>query len=143
MVFDLNNNELATTIDLESHPMYIALAPNGEKIYAVMMHSPKIAIISKVGTEWQRTGTIEGLEEFHMLYGAVFEPSGKYLFVTCSNQLNSFVPRYRPQTGSQFALLCVIDTDINQIVKMLDVGSYATGITTDNSVVIIDKPYGK
>lgn len=143
MVFDLNNNELATTIDLESHPMYIALAPNGEKIYAVMMHSPKIAIIAKVGTEWQRTGTIEGLEEFHMLYGAVFEPSGKYLFVTCSNQLNSFVPRYRPQTGSQFALLCVIDTEINQIVKMLDVGSYATGITTDNSVVIIDKPYGK
>jgi hypothetical protein len=64
------------------------------------------------------------------LYGADLSPDGKYLYVTCSNNDpdHQFEPHYNIPGKTRPSLVCIYDVTTNELVKILDVGSFATGI---------------
>ncbi|MBT8399173.1 MAG: YncE family protein [Rhodothermia bacterium] len=66
-----------------------------------------------------------GLAEPH---GAALSPDGRYLYVSNNNLKGTYTPRHDLGYNSNAGTVVVIDTGTNEIVKVLEVGSNATGI---------------
>ncbi|MDP2303718.1 MAG: YncE family protein [Ignavibacteria bacterium] len=128
LIIDTETGTIKQSIPVASHPMQMALSSAGNKLYVTSMHEPKITILNKNGGNWSVTGVIEH-KAFVMLYGVDLSIDDKYLYVTSSNQINGYKPRYKIQGMNRASNVCVIETQSNEVVKIIDVDSYATGIT--------------
>jgi YVTN family beta-propeller protein len=72
------------------------------------------------------TATIEG-EGLAQPHGAVLSPDGRYLFVSNNNRNGTYTPTGdNPDAGT----ITVIDTETNEITKVIEVGTYPSGIGT-------------
>ncbi len=117
------------TLDIQDHPMQAAISEDGLTIYVVSHHEPIVTTITKSSTSETWTKTLEyGNPAFQHLYGADLSADGKYLYMTCSNEENDFDPHYSIPGVERQSLLCVYDTELKEVVKIIDLGSYATGI---------------
>ncbi len=127
LVVDTQTKTIVQEITIQNHPMQSAVSSDGNRIYTVSHHHPVITEITKTGNIWSITNEFES-PYFHHLYGADLSPDGRYLYVTCANDTDDFKPGYRLPGQTRSALLCVYDTQTREIVRILDSGSYATGI---------------
>lgn len=133
LIIDAVTRLVKQEIQTEDHPMQMAVSSDGNSIYVSIMHHAKVLVLRKSGNNWVIFKEILH-PSFSMVYGCDISKDGKFVYVTNSNQLDSFMPHYliknRPNRKST---VTVIDTQINEVVKVIDVGSYATGITVDKS----------
>lgn len=131
LVVKLETKQIIQEIPIQDHPMQSAITEDGNKIYTVSHHEPIITEITKTGESWSITREFTS-EAFHHLYGADISRDGKYLYVTCSNNDpdHPFEPHYKIQGVSRPSLVCIYDIVKNEIVKIIDIGSFATGIAT-------------
>lgn len=129
LVIKLTTKEILQELLIKEHPMQSAVSSDGNKIYTVSHHEPIITEITKNGESWSITREFTS-EAFHHLYGADLSPDGKYLYVTCSNNDpdHPFEPHYKIPGTTRSSLVCIYDIEMNEIVKIIDVGSFATGI---------------
>lgn len=127
LILDTQTKSVIQEIAIQNHPMQSAVSNDGNKIYAVSHHHPVITEITKSGNSWSVTNEFESAY-FHHLYGADLSPDGRYLYVTCANDTDEFKPGYRKPGQTRSALLCIYDTQTREIVRILDTGSFATGI---------------
>ena len=129
LIINLDTKQVIQQLAIKNHPMQSAVSSDGTKIYTVSHHEPIITEITKTGESWSITREYTH-EAFHHLYGADLSPDGKYLYVTCSNSdpAHPFEPHYKIPGKTRPSLVCVYDVTINEVVKILDVGSFATGI---------------
>jgi DNA-binding beta-propeller fold protein YncE len=131
LVIKLETKQIIQEIPIQDHPMQSAITEDGNKIYTVSHHEPIITEITKNGENWSITREYTS-EAFHHLYGADISRDGKYLYVTCSNNDpdHQFEPHYKIPDVSRPSLVCIYDIALNEIVKIIDIGSFATGIAT-------------
>jgi len=129
LVIKLETNEIIKELAIQHHPMQSAVSEDGNKIYTVSHHEPIITEITRSGESWSVTREFTN-EAFHHLYGADLSPDGKYLYVTCANNdpAHEFEPRYSIPGKTRPSLVCIYDVELNELVKIVDVGSFATGI---------------
>ncbi len=127
MIIETATKQILQEIPIMHHPMQAAISPDGNKIYVVSLHEPYITVIEKAGTTWTKT-EFQNADAFHHLYGADLSPDGRYLYITCSNDDNHFSPPYKIPGKERPSLLCIFDTQLGELVKVLDIGSYSTGI---------------
>lgn len=108
------------------HPMQGAVSSDGSKYYAVSHHYPYLSEITKSGNEW----TIQEyeMEAFQHAYGCDLTPDGKYLYITCSNDENEFQPYFQIKGKDRPSIVCIYDVQDHNLVKVIDIGSYATGV---------------
>ena len=129
LVINLVTKQVIQELAIKSHPMQSAVSQDGNKIFTVSHHEPIITEITKSGESWTITREYTN-DAFHHLYGADLSPDGKYLYVTCSNNdpNHQFEPHYKIPNTTRPSLVCIYDVATNELVKILDVGSFATGI---------------
>ncbi len=127
LIIDNETKQIIQEIAIQNHPMQSAISSDGNKIYVVSHHTPYISVIEKNGTTWTKR-EIQNEDAFQHLYGADLSPDGRYLFVTCSNDENHFTPPYEISGKERPSLLCIFDTQTEELVKVLDIGSYSTGV---------------
>ena len=129
LVINLETKQVIQELLIKNHPMQSAISQDENKIYRVSHHEPIITEITKNGESWTITREFTN-EAFHHLYGADLSPDGKYLYVTCSNNdpAHQFEPHYKIPDKTRPSLVCIYDVTTNELVKILDVGSFATGI---------------
>jgi YVTN family beta-propeller protein len=129
LVINLETKQVIQDLAIQNHPMQSAISSDGNKIYTVSHHEPIITEITKSGESWTITREYTN-EAFHHLYGADLSPDGKFLYVTCANNdpAHEFEPHYKIPGTVRSSLVCVYDVEANELVKILDVGSFATGI---------------
>ncbi|QQS37658.1 MAG: hypothetical protein IPM56_06820 [Ignavibacteriales bacterium] len=127
LIIETQTNTVVKEFDIKEHPMQAAISSDGNKIFVVSHHDPYITEITKSGTSWTITNEFES-PLFHHLYGADLSGDDRYLYVTCSNSTDDFKSRYQNSGQTRAALLCIYDTQTHEIVRVLDTGSYATGI---------------
>jgi len=129
LVINLVTKQVIQELLIKNHPMQSAVSQDGNKIYTVSHHEPIITEITKNGESWTITREFTN-EAFHHLYGADLSPDGRYLYVTCSNNdpAHQFEPHYKIPDKARPSLVCIYDVTTNELVKILDVGSFATGI---------------
>ena len=125
----IETHEILQEIAIQDHPMQSAVSTDGNKIYTVSHHQPVITEITKNGESWSITNEFTS-DVFHHLYGADLSPDGKYLYVTCANNdpAHEFEPHYKVPGTTRNSLVCVYDVNMKELVKIIDVGSFATGI---------------
>ncbi|HSP87644.1 MAG TPA: YncE family protein, partial [Ignavibacteriaceae bacterium] len=129
LIVDTETKQILQEIPISHHPMQAAITPDGNKIFVVSHHIPAITIIEKNGTTWTWK-EIQNVDAFHHLYGADLSPDGRYLYVTCSNAENHFKPAYEIPNKQKPSLLCIFDTQTEELVKVIDIGSYSTGVAS-------------
>jgi len=131
LIINLETKQVLQELMIKEHPMQSAISQDGNKIYTVSHHEPIITEITKSGESWSITREFTS-EAFHHLYGADLSPDGKYLYVTCSNNdpNDQFERHYKIAGEFRPSLVCVYDVTTGELVKILDVGSFATGIAS-------------
>lgn len=129
LVIDTQTKSILSELMIHEHPMYSAISSDGSKIYVVSHHHPYITEVTKSGDSWAITNEFQS-PAFHHLYGADLSADGRYLYVTCSNETDEFKARYQQHGQTRAALLCIYDTQTHEIVRIIDTGSFATGIVS-------------
>lgn len=129
LIINVDTKQIIQQLAIKNHPMQSAISSDGNKIFTVSHHEPIITEITKSGESWSVTREYTH-EAFHHLYGADLSPDGKYLYVTCSNNdpNNQFERHYKIPGEFRPSLVCIYDITTSELVKILDVGSFATGI---------------
>jgi YVTN family beta-propeller protein len=127
LIIDTETKLVLQEIEIRNHPMQSAVSLDGNKIYVVSHHEPVISIIEKNGTAWTKR-EFQDIDAFHHLYGADLSQDGRYLFITCSNVADDYKPIYEIPNKERPSLLCIFDTQSEELVKVLDIGSYSTGV---------------
>jgi YVTN family beta-propeller protein len=127
IIYDLNTRLETARINVGHHPMQMAITPDGNLIYVTIFHENKIKVLRKEGTNWNIENEISH-PAFSMPWGIDLTKDGKYIVVTSSNESNTYKPRYKPKGKERISNVVFIETATNEVVKVLDVESYASGI---------------
>jgi YVTN family beta-propeller protein len=112
------------TLQVGKQPWHPVISGDGTTAYVPnkMSHSVSVVDLTTPGV----TTTIEG-EGLAQPHGAALSADGRYLFVSNNNREGTYTPEGdNPEAGT----VTVIDTKTHEIMKVIEVGTYPTGVGT-------------
>lgn len=112
------------TLEVGRQPWHPVIARESGLAYVPNKMSHSISVVDVNNASVRATIRGDGIAQPH---GAVLSADGQYLFVSNNNREGTYKPRGdNPNAGT----VTVIDTDTGEIVKIIEVGTYPTGIGT-------------
>ncbi|MFQ5743648.1 MAG: YncE family protein [Acidobacteriota bacterium] len=146
LVFDLSQAPhvtLVKSIPVNTAPWHPVFSPDGRFVYVGNQGANTVTVIDTA--DWSVAAVIagEGIAEPH---GAAVSADGKKLYVSSHNLKGEYVPAPRdgegarprlsanaasgakPDDGEPRGTVVVIDTESRQILKVIEVGHYASGV---------------
>jgi YVTN family beta-propeller protein len=112
------------TLQVGKQPWHPVISADGTTAYVPNKMSHTVSVVDL--TTPAVTATIEG-EGLAQPHGTVLSPDGRYLFVSNNNRKGTYTPSGdTPDAGT----VTVIDTQTNEITKVIEVGTYPTGLGT-------------
>lgn len=127
MVFDLADPSaprIVQRVQIGGAPWHPAFTPDGRYVYVPLNRANQVAVVD-TGT-WEVVERIQGqgIAEPH---GAAPSPDGRWMFISNNNLEGTYVAT-GPDPG--VGTVAVVDTDTREIVQVIEVGPYATGLET-------------
>ncbi|HET7692613.1 MAG TPA: beta-propeller fold lactonase family protein [Gemmatimonadota bacterium] len=127
MVFDLADPSaprVVQRIQIGGAPWHPAFTTDGRHVYVPLNRANQVAVVD-TGT-WEVVERIQGrgIAEPH---GAVPSPDGRWMFISNNNLEGTYVAT-GPDPG--VGTVAVVDTESREIVQVIEVGPYATGLET-------------
>jgi len=127
LVFDASDApalSVTDTLTVGQEPWHPVISGDGSTAYVPSKKSHSVSVVDL--EEPAVTATIEG-DGLAQPHGTALSPDGQYLFVSNNNRNGTYTPEGdNPDAGT----VTVIDTDTHEIVKVIEVGTYPTGIGT-------------
>jgi len=127
LVFDASDApalSVVDTLDVGKQPWHPVITSDGSTAYVPNKRSHSVSVVDLERRTVTTTIEGEGLAQPH---GAALSPDGKYLFVSNNNRNGTYTPEGdNPDAGT----VAVVDTGTNEIVEVIEVGTYPTGIGT-------------
>jgi YVTN family beta-propeller protein len=121
---DPSSIQVLDTLQVGKQPWHPVITPDNKRAYVPNKSSNSISVIDLEAREVTATITGEGIAQPH---GTALSPDGRYLFVSNNNRKGTYTPSGdNPDAGT----ITVIDTQTNDIVKVIEVGTYPTGVGT-------------
>jgi len=112
------------TVEVGKQPWHPVITSDGRTAYVPNKGSHTISVVDLENQVVRATIEGEGVAQPH---GAALSPDGKHLFVSNNNRNGTYTPQDdNPDAGT----VTVIDTQTNEIVKVIEVGTYPTGVGT-------------
>ncbi|WP_228702791.1 YVTN family beta-propeller repeat protein [Salisaeta longa] len=127
LLFDMSNAPAITvtdTLQVGAQPWHPVISPDGRYAYIPNKASHSVSIIDLQAREVVDTITGNGLAQPH---GTVLSADGRYLFVSNNNRKGTYTPTGNNSTAGT---ITVIDTQSREIVEVIEVGTYPSGIGT-------------
>ncbi|MFO8099833.1 MAG: YncE family protein [Salinibacter sp.] len=127
LLFDARDAPALTTTDtleVGQQPWHPVITSDGHTAYVPNKGSHSVSVVDLEARTVAATIEGDGLAQPH---GTALSPDGQYLFVSNNNREGTYTPTGdNPDAGT----ITVIDTDTNEIVKVIEVGTYPSGIGT-------------
>jgi YVTN family beta-propeller protein len=127
LVFDTRNAPAITVVDtlaVGTQPWHPVISADSRTAYVPNKASNSVSVIDLPSRTVTATITGNGLAQPH---GSALSADGRYLFVSNNNRKGTYTPTGDiPDAGT----VVVIDTHHNDIVSVIEVGTYPTGIGT-------------
>jgi YVTN family beta-propeller protein len=112
------------TLQVGKQPWHPVIGADGTTAYVPNKESHSVSVVDL--TNPAVTATIEG-EGLAQPHGSVLSPDGRYLYVSNNNRNGTYTPSGdNPDAGT----VTVIDTKTHEITKVIEVGTYPTGLGT-------------
>ena len=127
LVFDLSdpaNPARVATLDVPAQPWHPVFTPDGRYAYIPAKEGNAVAVYDAAQRAIVHEIRGEGLAQPH---GAAVSPDGRYVYVTNNNLNAAYTPKGAYE-GDAVGTVVVIDTATNEIVKVIEVGHYPTGV---------------
>lgn len=132
LFFDISdpmNPVVVDSLDLGGSPWHPILTADGGTAYVPRKTANAISVVDMDSREQTAVITGQGLSQPH---GSALRPDGRYLYVSSNNLDGGYTPRHE-FGGDPSGTLVVIDTETNQIVKVLELENYPTGVGSRRS----------
>jgi YVTN family beta-propeller protein len=127
LVFDATNApglSARDTLTVGEQPWHPVISRQSGLAYVPNKMSHSISVVDVENASVQATIRGDGIAQPH---GTALSADGKHLFVSNNNREGRYEPRGdNPDAGT----VTVIDTETNEIVKIIEVGTYPTGVGT-------------
>lgn len=117
---------VSRAIDLGGAPWHPVITPAGAYAYVPRKNADAVSVVGMASRSEEAVITGEGLAEPH---GSAIRSDGRYVYVSNNNLRGGYTPRYN-LGGDPPGTVVVIDTATREIVKVLEVENYPTGIGT-------------
>ena len=124
LVFDATDAPALSVIDtltVGKEPWHPVIGRQSGRAYVPNKMSHSVSVVDVDNASVEATIRGDGLAQPH---GAVLSADGQYLFVSNNNREGNYEP------SGENGTVTVIDTDTKEIVKIIEVGTYPTGIGT-------------
>jgi DNA-binding beta-propeller fold protein YncE len=105
------------------HPTYL---PDGTRVFVPRKQADAVSIIDPASQA--ETGVVSG-SGIAQPHGSAVRSDGRYVYVSSNNLNAGYTPRYHHE-GDPNGAVVVIDAESLQIVKVIEVENYPTGIAT-------------
>lgn len=128
LVFDVTDPDapaLIDAIDVADAPWHPVYSRDGEFVYVGNKDANTVTVIFVDALVIREEITGNGLSQPH---GSATSSDGSYVYISNRNTDGTYTPRHDFGDGRTPGTVVVIDTATNQIVKVLEVGEFATGI---------------
>jgi DNA-binding beta-propeller fold protein YncE len=112
-------------IEVGAAPWHPVFTPDGNTLYVPEKDANRITAIDMQALSVSTVIEGPGLAEPH---GSTIRPDGKYLYVSNRNTRGTYQSRYDFGSDKNVGTLVVVDTETNQIVKVLELEEYPAGL---------------
>jgi len=127
MVFDLADPSmprLVQRVQIGGAPWHPAFTPDGRYVYVPLNRANQVAVVDTA--TWEVVERIQG-RGIAQPHGAAPSPDGRWMFISNNNLEGTYVAT-GPEPG--VGTVAVVDTGTREIVQVIEVGPYATGLET-------------
>ncbi len=129
-VFDITNPAVPAqtdVIDVAAQPWHPVYSSDGRMVYIGNKAADAVTVIDMSTRQVSRVIRGRGLAEPH---GAALSADDRWLFVSNNNLKGAYTPRHDFGDSVKSGTVVVIDTRSGAIEKVLEVGRYASGVST-------------
>lgn len=128
LVFDasVDGLPLIGEVEVGRQPWHPSYAPDGSRVYFGLKDDDAVAVVDTESWTVIKKITAPGIAEPH---GSAVTADGRFLFVSNRNQKGTYVPQGGVGSGPPPGTVVKIDTETLEVVKTIEVGAYAAGIS--------------
>lgn len=125
-ISDPASPKITKLLDVNPQPWHPVYSPDGKYVYFGNKETHTVTVLD------METQTVDAVIQGNGLaqpHGSALSANGKYLYISNNNRKGRY-DGGRSASGEPNSTVAVIDTETRKIIKVIEVGAYATGIGT-------------
>jgi YVTN family beta-propeller protein len=127
-ISDPHSPEVIGSIDVNAQPWHPVFSPDGKNVYFGNKQAHTVTVVDMESRSVAAVIEGKGLAQPH---GSALSADGKYLYISNNNRKGTFESEGKSDTGDPNGTITVINTETNEIDKIIEVGAYPSGIGTN------------
>ena len=127
-LFDISNPQAIQqrqSIPVAADPRQAAILPNSSALYISGNQDDVVTVVDFSSTQVRKVISGNGMSEPN---GIAVTGDNRFVFVSNANTAGGYIPRYDFRDNDRMGTVVVIDTAIDEIVKVIEVGKRASGL---------------
>ena len=126
-ISDPSSPEVTDTISVNAQPWHPEFSPNGKYVYFGNKEAHTVTVVNMDTRSVETVIEGQGLAQPH---GSAMSADGKYLYISNNNRKGTYEADPSASSSEQPGTITVINTQTSSIEKIIEVGSYPSGIGT-------------